>query len=269
MSDLKNGITVLGSNYFEVINEITIKTTEVVNRTKVSYDLVFKKKDYDLVEINRLKFKVNKKEIENKFSLLSHLYFESIFPLQFKIVKDNLELANYKEIKKRVNKIDVTLNDKYKGEGYEYIRSSFLQQIEDERKANEFIKAIGFVNIINLALKRYNLINNFDFKWKIPAIGSTFWKLKLEKDRINEIIFKSKEVDKEQFLNALNKYRVQNKYNIIEKSEELTLENEFLATVNYEEHTLNMIESNMKCKIKLEKSFEYEEVISIKSLSVV
>jgi len=44
MSDLKNGITVLGSNYFEVINEITIKTTEVVNRTKASYDLVFKKK---------------------------------------------------------------------------------------------------------------------------------------------------------------------------------------------------------------------------------
>ncbi|WP_445456838.1 hypothetical protein [Flavobacterium sp. HNIBRBA15423] len=109
MSVLKNGITVLGSNYFEVINEITIKTTEVVNRTKVLYDLVFKKKDYDIVEINRLKFKVNEKEIENKF----------------------------------------------------------------------------------------------------------------------------------------------------------------LTTVNYEEHTLNMIESNMKCKIKLGKCFEYEEVISIKSLSVV
>lgn len=269
MSVLKNGITVLGSNYFEVINEIAIKTTEVVNKTKVSYDLVFKKKDYDIVEINRLKFKVNEKEIENIFSLLSHLYFENIFPLQFKIVKDNLELANYKEIKERVNKIDVSLKEKYKGEGYEYIRSSFLQQIDDERKANEFIKAIGFVNIINLTLKRYDLISNFDFKWKIPAVGFTFWKLKLEKDRINKIIFKSKEVDKEQFLIDLNKYRVQNKYDIIEKSEGLILENEFLTTVNYEEHTLNIMESNTKCKIRLGKYFEYEEVISIKSLSAI
>jgi len=50
---------------------------------------------------------------------------------------------------------------------------------------------------------------------------------------------------------------------------EKEIKNEFLTTVNYEEHTLNMIESNMKCKIKLGKYFEYEEVISIKSLSVV
>lgn len=50
---------------------------------------------------------------------------------------------------------------------------------------------------------------------------------------------------------------------------EKEIENKFLTTVNYEEHTLNMIESNMKCKIKLGKCFEYEEVISIKSLSVV
>lgn len=262
-----NGKILIDSNYFEVTNEITIKSTESVNKAKSTYDIVLKTKQnekYD-IEINRLKFLVKEKEIVNKFSGLSHLYFESIFPIQFVIVKDTLELSNYKEIQNRISKTDNLLVDKYKGEGFEYIRTSFLKQVEDEKKANQFIGALGFISIVNLILKRYTKENNFDFQWKIPSVGNTFWELKLEDNKNDSVTYLANQVDEGKFLNALNEYRVQNKYDNIE-DKELNMERNFLTTIQYEGNNLNVIQANTSCKIKLGKHFEYEENISIKSI---
>lgn len=44
MTETKNPSTILSSNYFEVVNEIIIKSTEVVNVAKATYDIVLKSK---------------------------------------------------------------------------------------------------------------------------------------------------------------------------------------------------------------------------------
>lgn len=261
------GSNLINSNYFEVKNEITIKSAEVVNKAKSTYDIVFKKKkneEHD-IEINRFKFLVNDSEIENKFPAVSNLYFQSIFPLQFTIVKDELKLSNYKEIEKRITNIDNILIDKYKGEGINYIRTAFLKQFEKEEIANQFINSLGFISVINLTLKRYAKSDNLDFKWRIPSIDFTYWKLKMKDNTNDSISYSANQVDENEFLKALNEYRSQNKYDSIEEKE-LKVESDFLTTIQYENNSMNIVEANTSCKIKFGKYFDYQEKISIKSV---
>ena len=268
MTEVKNPSTILSSNYFEVVHEITIKSTEVVNKAKATYDIVLKSKrneKYD-VEINRLKFLVNEKEIENKFPLISNLYFESIFPLQFNINDDSLELSNFNEVHQRVLKTDKFLREKHVGEGLEYISVQFLEQIENQEKTNLFIKSLPIVSIINLALKRYSKESHVDFNLKIPTIGNIFFKLKSEKNNKDSIAYNANQIDKEEFIKTLNTYRIQNKYDAIIEKEDINLDIDFSSNINYEDNNLNIVDLNTKCKIGLDKYFEYEENITIKSV---
>ena len=267
MTVKKNNYLMLGSNYFEVKNEIIIKSAEVVTKAKSTYDIVLKKRQNEKhdIEINRLKFRVNNGEVENKFPLVSHLYFQSIFPLQFIVENEELKLSNYKEIQNRITKIDNIILDKYKGEGIHYIRTAFLKQFEKIEIANDFIKGLNFISLINLTLKRHVKEDYFDFKWKIPSVGVTFWKLKMEDNKKDSVSYSSNEVNKSEFLKALNEYRSQNNYNNLQE-EELHMESSFLATIQYENNTLNIIEANTNCSIKFGKHFDYEENISIKSV---
>jgi hypothetical protein len=63
----------------------------------------------------------------------------------------------------------------------------------------------------------------------------------------------------------LNEYRNQNNYDTLEE-EELNVESNFLATIQYESNSLNIIEASTNCKIKFGKHFDYQENISIKSI---
>ncbi|NHN28149.1 hypothetical protein FIA58_020925 [Flavobacterium jejuense] len=255
------------SNYFEVKNEITIKSAELITKAKSTYDIVLKKKQnekYD-IEINRFKFLVNGGEVENKFPLVSHLYFQSIFPLQFFIENETLKLSNYKEIQNRIAKIDNIIIDKYKGEGIHYIRTAFLKQFEEVEIANDFIIGLNFISIINLTLKRHVKEDHFYFKWKIPSVGVTFWKLKMEDKKKDSVSYSSNDVDKSEFLKALNEYRTQNNYNNLQE-EELNVESSFLAAIQFESNSLNIVEANTNCRIKFGKHFDYQENISIKSV---
>ena len=193
------------------------------------------------------------------------LYFQSIFPLQFTIVKDELKLSNYKEIEKRITKIDNILIDKYKGEGINYIRTAFLKQFEKEEIENQFINSLGFISVINLTLKRYAKSNNLDFKWRIPSIDFTYWKLKMEDNTNDSISYSANQFDENEFLKALNEYRSQNKYNSID-DKELKVESDFLTKIQYENNSLNIVETNTSCKINYGKYFDYQEKISIKSV---
>jgi hypothetical protein len=178
MTEIKNPSTILSSNYFEVVHEITIKSTEVINQAKATYDIVLKAKSTQKneVEVTRLKFAVNDKAIANKFPMISNFYFESIFPLKFILIGDVLKLSNFKEIQKSVAKTDNILKEKYNGEGLEYIRGQFLDQIETEEKAEQFMSSLSIINCLNLSLKRFSIGNLVDFNWKIPTVG----KLKFE-----------------------------------------------------------------------------------------
>ncbi|NJM78850.1 MAG: hypothetical protein HC854_03080 [Flavobacterium sp.] len=262
-----NGTHLINSNYFEVKNEIIIKSAEFITKAKSTYDIVLKKKQNEAhsIEINRLKFRVNNGEVENKFPLVSHLYFQSIFPLQFTIVKDELKLSNYKEIQNRITKIDNIILDQYKGQGIHYIRTAFLKQFEKEEIANQFINSLGFISVINLTLKRYAKSDNLDFKWRLPSIDFTYWKLKMKDNTNDSISYSANQVDENEFLKALNEYRSQNKYDSIE-DKELKVESDFLTTIQYENNSMNIVEANTSCKIKFGKYFDYEEKNFIKSI---
>lgn len=267
MTEVSRPNSIVNSNYFEVINEITIKSLESVNKAKSTYDIVLKtnKNEKQSIEINRLKFLVNDAVIENKFPLLSHLYFESIFPLQFNVIEDRLKLSNYKEIKNRISEVDNLLTVKYKGKGIDYIRVSFLKQVENETVANTFISSLGFINIINLSLRRYIKEDGLPFNWKIPSIGTTVWSLNSEENLNNTVVHAANQINKTDFFNALNHHRRQHKYDTIEE-EEINLESNFSTTIEYENNNLDIMSAETNCEIKLGKYFEYEENISIKSL---
>jgi hypothetical protein len=259
---------VLSSNYFEVVNEISIKSAEVLNQAKATYDIVLKAKSTQKheVEVTRLKFAVNDKAIANKFPMISNFYFESIFPLKFILIGDVLKLSNFKEIQKSVAKTDSILKEKYNGDGLEYIRGQFLDQIETEEKAEQFISSLSIINCLNLSLKRFCLGNVVDFNWKIPTVGILKFELKPQQVGDSCMHFSANELNKIDFLQRLNQYRLQNKYESIKEIEDTILTADFLSKIKYEEGTLNIIELNSKLEIKLNDYFQFEENITIKSL---
>lgn len=259
---------VLSSNYFEVVNEISIKSAEVLNQAKATYDIVLKAKSTQKheVEITRLKFAVNDKAIANKFPMISDFYFESIFPLKFILIGDVLKLSNFKEIQKSVAKTDNIVKEKYNGEGLEYIRGQFLDQIDTEEKAEQFISSLSIINCLNLSLKRFCLGNVVDFNWKIPTVGKLKFKLKPQKIGDNSMHFSANKLNKIEFLQSLNQYRLQNKYESIKEIEDTILTADFSSKIKYEGSTLNIMELNTKLEIKLNDYFQFEENITIKSL---
>ncbi|CAM3939857.1 MULTISPECIES: hypothetical protein [Flavobacterium] len=266
MSDSFNKTIAIGSNYFEITNEIKIKFADANHKAKVTYDLLFKKKpeeEYD-VEMNRLNYLVNGNEIINKFSSISNDYFQCLFPLQFKIVDNEFQLYNYKEIKKRIAKKDIFLINKYNGEGLDYIRKEFLKKVEDEIKMIAFVNSLNVINILNLTLKRYLKETNYPFNWTTPALGLTCWNLKMNGNRMDEINFLSEELNQKEFINSLRNYFVANKINNSINEDEI-VENEFAVKICYESNKLNVLQTDAKCKIVLGNHFEYEEKIIIKS----
>lgn len=267
MTEVKNPSTILSSNYFEVSNEIGLKIGEVDSNAKATYELVFKRKrneNHD-IELTRLKFLINQKEIVNKFSNISNAYFECLFPMQFVIVNDTLDLSNYKEIKKRIEKTDEFLTNKYKGEGLNYIRKEFLDKVATELEMKQFVNSLNIVKIFNLTLNRFleNVVS--EFNWTIPAIGNSLWNLKKIEDENEAVSFSSKQLNDKEFISSLNNYFIKNNLTSLATDEEI-IESDFSTNIIYESTNLNIKELNNNCKIKVGKFFEYKENITIKSL---
>lgn len=263
-----NKNSVLGSNYFEITNEITLKIADAHHKATATYDLVVKKKhqaNCDL-EITRLKFLVNQEKVVNKFPMLSNEYFECLFPLQFKIEKDNLLLSNYKEIKKRFTKKDNLITAKYTGEGIDYIRSQFLNQIEDENATQRFINAIGIINCLNLTIKRYVKETQIAFNWNIPSIGSIHWDLNKQEIKDDTIEYNTTIIDKTTCLAKLNTYFLANHIENRIVTEDDTVTGSFSTQIDYDNNSLNVVQATTNCKISLGNNFEYQEYLYIKSL---
>ena len=260
--------SILGSNYFEVTNEITLKIADAFQKATATYDLVFKRKHEDQcdVEITRLKFLVNQEKVVNKFPMLSNEYFDCLFPLQFKIENDSLVVSNYKAIKERIAKKDHFLTNKYTGEGIDYIRSQFLKQVEDEKATQRFIYSIGILNCLNLTLKRFGKQTPIAFNWNLPSLGSIEWHLDKSEATADTIEYSADAIDKEACIALVNTYFLAHRLekSIVEEGETVT--GLFSMQIDYENNVLNVLQATTNSKISVGNNFEYEEYLSIKSL---
>ena len=260
--------SILGSNYFEVTNKITLKIADACHKATATYDLVFKRKYEDQcdVEITRLKFLVNQEKVVHKFPMLSNEYFDCLFPLQFKIEYDNLVVSNYKAIKERIAKKDHFLTNKYTGEGIDYIRSQFLKQLEDEKATQRFIASIGILNSLNLTLQRFGKQTPIAFNWNIPSIGSIKWHLDKVEATADTIEYHTDAIDKEVCVALVNTYFLVHRLERSSVEEGETVTGLFSMQIDYESNVLNVLQSTTNTKISVGNNFEYEEYLFIKSL---
>ena len=258
--------TKVSSNYFEVRNEISLKTEESDFKASSTYEIVMKKtpdEDYDLF-VDRLKFKVNGKEIENKFSKVSDEYFKCIFPIKLLLNDENFELANYEEIKNRIIEKDRQLQDEMEGDGLKYIRDQFFEKTNSYEKLSEFIFSLGIIKTLESAMQRYSFEKKSKFDWTSPIVGKTVWQLKnADEAKVSgEYIYQNS--DQSELLNYFNQYRIEN--NLEEIKEEVLIKSALKQQINYENETLFFTESKTEISIKIGSFLDYQETLFLKSV---
>lgn len=259
--------TQLASNYFEVRNEVSIKMGENDFQAFSTYDIFMKKtedENYDLL-IDRLKFRVNGAEIENKFSKVSDDYFKCIFPIKFEVVENQLQLVNYAEINKRIAEKDEQLQNNMEGEGLAYIRSQFLESTNTPEKLQQLILSLGIVKIINISLQRYSPEKTIFLEWTAPIIGKTFWKTPNDLSNQNlEGNYSYENNSHDKLLEFFNQYRIENKLEKIK--ENVSVRSNLKHEMNYVNDSFFFSESKTEVSIKIENYLNYEETITLKSM---
>jgi len=254
----------VSSNYFEVRNEISLKIGENDFRSFSTYDIFMKKtpnENYDLL-VDRLKFKVNGEEIQNKFSKVSDHYFKCIFPIKFSI-GDELKVANYEEITLRINEKDQQLQDEMQGEGLQYIRGQFIESTNTPEKLEQLILSLGIVKIINLSFQRYSPEETISFEWMTPIIGKTFWK-KNENGVAENQSYSYENSNYDSLKNFFNQYRVKNK--LEEINTDVAIKSSLEHKINYLNDSFFFTGSITAVNVEIENYFDYKETIILKSM---
>jgi hypothetical protein len=254
------------SNYYEVKNEIKLKLGEGFYSNISTFNLFIKKLNslkYDIF-LDRSNFKVNGEEIEKKFSLLSHEYFSCIFPLRFSIRANKLVVINFKEVMARITEKNLDLKEDYDGDGLDYIRQQFLDQVDTSDKLQIFVSSLSIVKIIELSLQRFTENPTIDLQWQMPGVYPLDFKIAIQGND-NMVTYKSENKSKALFVSQLNVYNQENNLIIIPDTDQSPFVATFNQTVNYEGDTLGFNDSQTIIKTSLDNYYDYEENIFLQS----
>jgi hypothetical protein len=258
----------LTSNFFEVTQEINLKMGDSTQNATTTYAVFAKRetgKKYDL-EVTRSGFKLNDKEVINKFSALSLAYFECIFPLQLSIESNKLVLANASDIAQRITQKDNELTETTDGDGFAHLREPFIEKTNTEKKLQEFIASLGLVRVLELALQRYAETDIGTVSWTIPLLGDTFWKIKkLEYPQENSVTYIESAIDQEQLKDAMLRYLQEQQLKETPEIKESEIFATFKHEIKYLKDLLTIARSQTNISLQVGNYFEYQEALTLAS----
>jgi hypothetical protein len=255
---------IITSNYYKVSHDITLKMGQSVYKTLATFNVFIKKLDslkYDIF-LDRSNFKINGEEVESKFIYSPHLYFSCLFPLRFKIQKNELVVVNFTEVMARITEKDLELKEEFDNESLSYTRQQFLDQVDTANKLQNFVSSLSIIKIIGLSLHRF--AENLDYRllWQTPPVTSINYMVTAQNNN-NIVTYKGENTNKTLFINQLNVYNQKNNLKLIADNNEDSFTATFIQNVNYQGDTLGFIDSQTIVKTSLGNYFDYQENISL------
>jgi hypothetical protein len=254
------------SNHYEVKHYVEYNMGDKSFKTNSSYDLSIKKvnqKSYDIL-LDRLNFKINGQKIVSKYPLVAHEYFDSLFPIKFKIKNNELVVVNFEEISIRINKKDDFYCNNNPDDEILNISEQFLNTVSTPQKLQEFIFSLAIIRIINMSLLGFAHKQTLTTPWDIISFAKVIFETtRNEEIQNNTIEYVAQAINKDEFLKQLNDYCLEKDLTPIANDQVVLFKATFRQNINYENYNLGFNASQTNVKIKLNNYFDYEENISL------
>jgi hypothetical protein len=253
---------------YSVQDKCTIKIGREQHDALLSYTLYIEpgKKDSEEIVINRSNFKVNGQKIDTKFLEVSNTYMDALFPITCKINKYSFSIENLGEIRKRIQKADISIYDIYSGEGIDHIQTNFFRAIETDEKLTLFIKQLHFIKMLEYGMQKFNPKRQYETSWRVLPIGTSEWKGETQYQKENNILSFEPKIDNAQdIMNDLIRYIHQHDYYVNFDEEHLPLYADFQNNISYTGKTGRIEKAETQVCIEAEDKFYYQHTITIET----
>ncbi|WP_136668422.1 hypothetical protein [Flavobacterium sp. H122] len=249
------------TSLYEAEDTITFQLGENSYSSKGTYQLHLDRSRLysNQIILNRSNFKIDDREVEKKFAKISSLYFSSVFPLILTHHQGNYHIAEYKETAKRIMENDVAMQNKYNGDGLEYIREQFLDKVKNQTGFQKFIEQLPFYQVLNISAHPKFKKEQVGFKWNVAGLGviegTGEFRLNAEE---NKAVFILMQTDTAHIMQLIENYTVENEMVLTFNESEIP-EISFKMTTVYDHSYSNIQNSRAELLISIGEKFKYTQ----------
>lgn len=253
------------TSLYQVEDTITFQLSNSNFTSKASYDLHWGKSSQysNQIILNRSNFKIDDKEVEKKFPKISNLYFASLFPLPLTYHEGNYRVAQFNDIAKRIMENDQVLTTNYTGDGLEYIREQFLENVKNQTALQNLLEQLPWYQIINISAAPKFKKETIPFQWNLAGLGTIACKGNYQLDAIeNKTTITLQYTNELLLIQLIEKYCTENEISI-SLSENEFIEANFTMQTQYNESLTAILKSTAQIKIALGEKFNYTQNVNL------